>query len=574
MRLGLIWVGIVLGIFELVLVCGCGEQSFSGCAANLTCPGSSDASGEGGPTSADGSVDASLNDAEAGATDGGAAEADATVVDADAGEADAGMGDADGGAADADGAVGCDLTASPPSACSVTEAYGIFVSSTGTDTGAGTMASPLKTISAGIAAAATKGLFRVYVCNGQYAEEVVEASEPGVSLFGNFACAASSAWTYVPTDAGPTVTVTAPSSLYALRIDATTTPVSIEDIAFVSPDAGAPDAATGVSSIAAFVSHAASVTFARVLIQAGAGSDGLAGGAPPTNWFSTDAGDLAGADPNGEGGAEGKECRCPVFGDTWGGAGGSAGDPAGDGDAGTASPAATPIGSHNGSGGGGYNDTTGYCLPGLPGADGTAQTGGGLGASVSGAVTDAGWTPGMGSPGAPGGPGQGGGGGGGGIQSGGGGGGCGGCGGAGGPSGGGGGSSIALLAFGVTVHVVNSQIVAGPGGNGGAGGTGQSGASGGGGGSGACGGGQGGNGTGGGGGGGGAGGLSVGILYAGAIAPTVDDLTRIDVGNPGAPGGAGPGGAGGASAVGNDKAATGPSGTMGLSGLSEAQFSP
>ena len=172
--------------------------------------------------------------------------------------------------------------------------YGVFVSATtGQDTAIGTKLQPVKTITEGIAKAAQLGKSRVYVCNGSYAEQVsLDAQHDGIGLYGGFDCGRGWAW---DGDAGATQVV-GPGALYALRVDATTKSIAIEDLSFTVPDATGQDSTgAGNSSIAAFVSNeSAGVNFQRVGLRAGAGAGGSGGGVPPTNLFSANAADLHG----------------------------------------------------------------------------------------------------------------------------------------------------------------------------------------------------------------------------------------------------------------------------------------
>ncbi|HEX4633762.1 MAG TPA: hypothetical protein VH163_08020, partial [Gemmatimonadales bacterium] len=371
------------------------------------------------------------------------------------------------------GPVSCDPSQDPKDApCLVDGVYGVFVSSaTGHDTGIGTKADPLKTITEGIAKAAQTGKSRVYVCNGSYGEQVsLDAQHDGLALYGGFDCGRAWAWSG---DAGATQ-VTGPTAQYALRVDRTTKLVTIEDVSFAVPDATGQDGTgAGNSSIAAFVSNEAEgVSFRRVGLRAGAGAAGSDGGTPPTNLFSSNMADLQGNGADGGAGGAMKDCPCKIVGDTQGGAGGGEGDPAGDGGPGTANPLPGQQ-VRNGAGGAGYNDTSLGCTVGRPGADGSPQGDGGIVATL-GSLSASGWEPGSGTDGLPAYPGQGGGGGGGGQTLGGGGGGCGGCGGAGGLAGHGGGASIALLLFNATAVVAESRLVSAAGGPGGPGSAGRS----------------------------------------------------------------------------------------------------
>jgi len=83
--------------------------------------------------------------------------------------------------------LGCDLTKSPKdSTACVDDSVGVFVSPSGDDGATGKKLAPVKSISKGIERAASRGLPRVYVCEGTYAESVEIAK--AASLFGGLAC--------------------------------------------------------------------------------------------------------------------------------------------------------------------------------------------------------------------------------------------------------------------------------------------------------------------------------------------------------------------------------------------------
>ncbi len=162
----------------------------------------------------------------------------------------------------------------------------MFVSATTGQVGAtGDKAHPLTTIADGIAKAVQIAKSRVYVCKGTYSEQVVlDAQHDGISLYGGFEC--TSGWSWV--GGMSSAQVQGPTPLYALRIDATTKAILVEDLLFSVPSASGQDAnGTGNSSIAAFVSNeSAGVRISDVSsFQAGAGTDGNGGGTPSTNLF-------------------------------------------------------------------------------------------------------------------------------------------------------------------------------------------------------------------------------------------------------------------------------------------------
>jgi len=390
--------------------------------------------------------------------------------------------------------------------CVVTDALGVFVSPSGSDTGAcGTKASPCATIGKGltVAKAANK---RTYVCEGTYNEKlVVDSSLDGVKVFGGFAC---SNWAY---DVMKKPLVAPSTAGYSLAISGLTTGVSFTDFQFQSANA----TSAGASSIAVFVNGSSNVAFKRVVITAGDAQDGAAGVLSSFTYPSATT--LRGNAGSGGTGGPANLVTCPGGLTTTGGKGGDS--PASSGDPGLPSL------------GGGAGGTSAACVgTGGGGAFGTAagNAANGGGAASLGALTSGGWTPAAGAQGTNGGPGQGGGGGGGVTPGGGGGGGAGGCGGAGG-GGGGGGASVAIVSMNSAITLTTCTLTSKRGGTGGAGVSGQPGQSSGGNGgipdpSGGCLGGRGGAGGLGGAGGGGAGGVSAGVLYKGT-APTLDSQT-------------------------------------------------
>ncbi len=428
----------------------------------------------------------------------------------------------DGGGGDVVVPPDCDLTkALKDSASCVDDAVGVFVAPSGDDGATGKKSAPVKSIGKGIELAASRGLPRVYVCEGTY-EGAAEVRAP-VGLYGGLSCA----WAY--TGAKPKL---APPNGIALRVTKVSGAVLVQDFDVLgSADANAP----GDSAIAAFVSESTNVTFRNVTLTAGPGTGG-AKGAGRSNYSGT-AG--AGGLTNTAAAGAGPSCACTDGTTTKGGAGANG----------------MGLGVENGSAmpavGTGNSGSTaaGSCTSATTGANGVAMGPGGPSASA-GTLTATGWDTTVAvQNGANGNPGQGGGGGG--ARSdlnlGGGGGGCGGCGGAGARSGANGGSSVALLSFNSTVTVEGGKLTSGPGGAAGAGGDGQAGEPGGALGAGVCNGGAGGNGAGGSGGGGGAGGHSAPVAFVGiephASGATLTPGTKGAIGGGGAPG-AGPGNAG------------------------------
>lgn len=437
--------------------------------------------------------------------------------------------------------------------CWIDEAYGVFVApqaAGGDDTGGdGTRAHPYATI--GAALQRLGGRARVYVCDGEYAEQVTLTV--AASIYGGLACPGDDAgapFAYV----GGVARVVSPAADYAIKIEQVGAAIAIEDMAFTAPDAiGTGADGTGRSSIAALV-DSSDVGWKRVSLVAGAGADGADGangaGAPNYPQGTPAPGGSSGEAPGagaGGGGAGGYN-KCVDLDTSTGGAGGVAGAGTGngsppiggDGQAGSAMPPPSTSAGLDGAGAPGGKMTCGP--PGTPGAPGLARSGGGAAASY-GALSGAGWQASGGGDGPAGAPGQGGGGGGGLTSVGGNGGGAGGCGGSGGSGGRGGGGSIALASVASTQILVQCTLATGSGGAGGAGGVGDVGQLGGAGTVGnGCPGGPGGAGAGGSGGAGGTGGISVGILYTGP-SPAYDGRTTITVGDADARGSHGAGAA-------------------------------
>ena len=427
-------------------------------------------------------------------------------------------GGTDAGAPDVVAPPGCNLTESPKeSAACVDDAVGVFVSPSGDDGATGKKLAPVKSISKGIELAASRGLPRVYVCEGTY-ETSVEIKAP-VSIHGGFSCQ----WAY--TGAKPKL---APPKGIALRVTGAGAGVVVEDLEVVgSADANTP----GDSAIAVFVTESPNVTFRRTNLSGGAGIAG-GKGAARSNYAGASA--AKGGDANVAVAGAGPTCSCTNSTTSKGG-NGAAGNGAGFSD-GSATP---PVGTTNVGASG-----TIACGDGQSGANAIATTLAGKPSPAAGTILSSGWeSTKIGTTGGDGNPGQGGGGGGAkttlnmGNGSAGGGGGCGGCGGGGGGAGSNGGSSFALVVFNSSVNVDSGTLVTAGAGRGGAGGDGQEGQGGGAVGGGACNGGPGGSGAGGSGGGGGAGGQSVPVAFVGRE-PTVTNATVT----PGTKGAGGPGG--------------------------------
>ncbi len=444
-------------------------------------------------------------------------------------------------------------------ACVVSDALGVFVSPTGSDTiGCGTKAAPCQTIGKGLTVAKAAGK-RTYVCEGTYNEQlVVDATLDNIKVFGGFSCAGNT-WAY---DVNKKPKVLLSAGGYAMIVS-TPTSALFEDFAFEAKSA----MTAGESSVAIFAKNAMGVVLRRVSVKAGNGVAPAAAVGAANNYSGTMAPD--GGAPSGTGRGPAGAITCT---DGTSSAGGLGGDVATvgmtqvphDGDNGTWNPTGTTSTGQDGLGGhGGQFSCATNSDPGANGAAGTA----GPGATTAGSLDATGWHASPGGAATYGKPAQGGGGGGAKATpaTGGGGGGAGGCGGGAGAAGQGGGASVAVLSFHSAVTLDTCVVTTGNGGAGGAGGAGQNGQGGG-----AfattgayCQGNYGGNGGGGGGGGGGAGGVSVGVLYS-MTAPTLTS-TMITPGSLGAGGAGGSGGIGGTNALGTGAAGApgnvGPAGT-------------
>lgn len=137
----------------------------------------------------------------------------------DGGGSSSGSSGGDGGDGGVIAPPGCDLTKSvKDSPACVDEAVGLFVSANGSDEGAGTKGSPLKSIGKALEKQGNKP--RVYVCEGTY-EERVEV-KGGVTVLGGFGCAD---WKYTGTKSK-----LAPKEAgYAVVLTKVSQPVTVED---------------------------------------------------------------------------------------------------------------------------------------------------------------------------------------------------------------------------------------------------------------------------------------------------------------------------------------------------------
>ncbi len=138
---------------------------------------------------------------------------------------------------------------------------GIFVSPAGVDTAAGTMSAPVKTIGKGVllAIAAKKD---VYVCQGDYAENLLLEGDINLRLFGGYACADWKRSNQRP--------LLKPKAGVPLRIKDNLKEIVVDRLEVQAPDA---TTASG-SSISAWISNSKRVTLRQVQLQAGAGAPG------------------------------------------------------------------------------------------------------------------------------------------------------------------------------------------------------------------------------------------------------------------------------------------------------------
>ena len=144
----------------------------------------------------------------------------------------------------------CDLTKSlADSPSCVSDGVGIFVSPAGDDNGAGGKGAPVKTVAKGLALAASRGLLRVYVCDGTYSENVEITT--AVGLIGGLSC------TWAPGAAKPRI---APAKGIGLKVTKVAGNVIVQDVEI---DGQADKNVLGDSANASFVSESSSVTFRK-----------------------------------------------------------------------------------------------------------------------------------------------------------------------------------------------------------------------------------------------------------------------------------------------------------------------
>lgn len=451
------------------------------------------------------------------------------------------------------------LTAGPKD-----DTCGVFVDpANGSDTAAGTMAAPQKTLGAALATW-TPGK-AIYVCDGVLSDTEPLVVEAGVVLYGGLDCAGA----YKVKSAAARTALAPKAGAIPLTLSDGAATTELHQLAITASAAALP----GSSAIGVVVADV-TATLESVDITTGDAVAGVNSTTPTDNIGPTmDPTDSKivgnpGANANtttptmpNPGGMAKLNPLCM----STGGKGGDGGEVvgtaqnAGGGTAGSATPLPT-MGVNDGHGG--IGDTGGGCTAGGGGKNGdlVLDGAGASGGTSLGAISLTGYSGVSGAPGPDGNPGQGGGGGGGAKGkvtpdtrgASGGGGGAGGCGGHGAPGGGPGGASIALILLGPAAPtLVDVTLVTGKGGDGGAGAAGQSGAIGGLGGlkgfgtgtgpmtAAACSGGDGGTGSDGGAGGGGRGGHSLGIAYVTALPASGFTVMHGAGGNPGSSAGAG-----------------------------------
>ena len=262
MRTWILWIGLLAtALLAAALAYGCGETSFGTCADNATCP--SDA----GLVDATPFEDVSA-DARTPTPDGEPAGGDdGPVTKVDGGEGGSGM---------------CNASAEPKDAkCVIDEAYGgvfLAVSPKGMANGAGTKASPLNSVDAGITLALQRcrrgdsqaGLQFVVQAATTRSIAIDASRDQGVQVFGGLHCSdwsCSGEKTAIAPSA-PGIPLTLSSLTDALFVDLE---IDAADAPSTAPTAaGAP----GASSLGVFVSGSKNVLMQRCTITAGQGQPG------------------------------------------------------------------------------------------------------------------------------------------------------------------------------------------------------------------------------------------------------------------------------------------------------------
>ncbi len=156
----------------------------------------------------------------------------------------------------------CDQSKLPTQdACVINEAAGVFVSAThGSLAGDGSMAKPMSSLAAGIAAAKSSHK-RVYACAETYAESI--SLQDGVSVFGYFDC--GNGWSV-----GAAHAKVAPSTSPAAKASNITNPTRVEAVDIVAPDFST----SSQSSIGLIVDASPALTIIHATIHAGTGGKG------------------------------------------------------------------------------------------------------------------------------------------------------------------------------------------------------------------------------------------------------------------------------------------------------------
>ena len=294
-------------VLAVAATSGCSSGDFEGCEADNNCNvGSGGDSGVGGTGGSSGT-------GASGGTDGGA-----------------GVGGSSGSGGDGGS---CDTTKSPSTeACLINDNFGVFVSTAGSDSAAGTQNAPVATIKKGIELAATAGK-KVYVCTDgttPYKEQVVVgASFDGLSIHGGFDCAN---WSY------GTVKAKVEGPATAWKVESVPTRVAIEDFEVTSADAEKNESSFGM-----IVANSDGVELVRMNVTAGKGGDGDNG----TAGTKGPNGTAAGGPQNGKN-AECATATAFLSGGEW--------------------TADSPCGSRGGKGGSAVKES-----PGTEGADGTPK---------------------------------------------------------------------------------------------------------------------------------------------------------------------------------------------------------
>ena len=141
---------------------------------------------------------------------------------------------------------------------------GVFVSASGSDSGAGTKAAPVATLAKAIAMAGGKDDHVVYACAETF-KEAIEVPE-GITIYGGLNCANKS-WAFGGADQKTTIAPEADK--VPLTLKKGTAAIHIENVIAMAADAAAP----GGSSIAA-IADSTTVELVGCKLMAGAGAAG------------------------------------------------------------------------------------------------------------------------------------------------------------------------------------------------------------------------------------------------------------------------------------------------------------